>query len=433
MTVLANRAGMSSSTSGTGDITLSAALGAVPVNQCAFLDFATAGITNGAVVSYLVLDSNGGWECGHATYSSTGPKITGRTVSKSSNAGALLSLSGNNVQVYITALGEDIALLDSVPLAPAFDNDTSAASTGFVQQEITSRAYRNHVVNGDFEIWQRGTSASGTGSYIGVDHWFFSLAVSATVSRQTHTEGQTNVPGARYFMRLAFGTTGSPSNFRHIIEGLRKFNARQVTLSFYAKADAAFTWSPFLTQVYGTGGSPSAADNVAPQNVSVTTAWQRFQLVFTVGSFTGKTFGTTDTSDYLGIVFGEVSGRTVDLSDVQLEFGGIATAFERILPTETLLRCYRYYRVTTGQSNSEPTLYGYAAAGGNYGIDMRHPVPMRVAPSISLSGTASLVNCNPNIFALDTLHYALLITASSTGQVSMQPNSSYIATFSAEY
>jgi len=107
-TLLANRAGMSTTTTGTGDITLGSALGAVPVNQCAFLDFATAGITNGQTVSYLILDSNGGWECGHAAYNSTGPKLTGRTVSKSSNAGALLNLSGVNVQVYITALAEDM-------------------------------------------------------------------------------------------------------------------------------------------------------------------------------------------------------------------------------------------------------------------------------------------------------------------------------------
>jgi len=432
MTVLANRAGMSSATTGTGDITLSAALGAVPTNQCSFLDFATAGIVNGAAVSYLVLDSNGGWECGHATYSTTGPKITGRTLSKSST-GALLSLSGNNVQVYVSALAEDIALLDSVPLAPAFDNDTSAASTGFVQQEIASRSYRNHVINGDFEVWQRATSASGTGSYIGVDHWYFSLAVSATVSRQSHTVGQTDVPGARYFMRLAFGTTGAPSNLRHIIEGLRKFNARQVTLSFYAKADAACTWSCFLQQAYGSGGSPSGADNGASQNASLTTSWQRFQFQFTVGNFTGKTFGTIDTTDNLSIYFGEVSGRTIDVSDVQLEYGGIATAFERIPPTETLLRCYRYYRVTVGTANTEPTLYGYAAAGTNYGIVMRHPVPMRIQPTLSFSGTPSLTNCTVNIFTLDAFTYACLITASALGAVAIQPNNSYIMTVNAEY
>lgn len=104
---LANRAGMSSTTSGTGDITLGAALGAVSPNVCSYIDFGTAGITNGQLVSYLILDVNGAFEVGRATYNSTGPQITGRTVSKSSNSNALISLSGNE-QVFITALNEDI-------------------------------------------------------------------------------------------------------------------------------------------------------------------------------------------------------------------------------------------------------------------------------------------------------------------------------------
>jgi len=106
--VLADRAGMSSATTGTGStITLEAALGAVAPNVCSFQDFGTAGITNGQVVSYLIFDSNGNFEYGHATFSTSGPSLTGRTPLGSSNAGAAISLSGNQ-QVFLTALAEDI-------------------------------------------------------------------------------------------------------------------------------------------------------------------------------------------------------------------------------------------------------------------------------------------------------------------------------------
>jgi len=432
MTVLANRAGMSSTTTGTGDITLTAALGAVPTNQCSFLDFATAGVTNGAAVSYLVLDSNGGWECGHATYNSTGPKITGRTVSKSSNAGALLSLSGNNVQVYITALSEDIAILDSVPLAPAFDNDTSAASTAFVQQEITARASRNFIINGDFEVWQRGTSLTPAAAY-GPDRWRFDSGSTPTVSRQQHTEGQTNVPGATYFMRIAFGATGG-GNWRQPIEGLRKFNARQITVSFYAKADAACTLGLFLQQNYGTGGSPTAADNSATQNASITTSWQRFQFQFTVGNFTGKTFGTTATSDYLGVIFGDVANRTLDISDIQLEYGGLATAFERIHAVTTLARCYRYYRITSGIANGEPTCYGYGAASGNLGVSITFPVSMRITPTSATSGTPFVSNASSvTLVMVDPTCYLAFVILTATGAGVFHPNNSYRIAFTAEY
>lgn len=105
---LGNRGGMSSTTVGTGDVLLGAALGAVPPNVCSYIDFASAGLTNGQLVSYLILDSNGAWECGRATFSTIGPQITGRTVSKSSNSNAAINLTGSGVQVFISALTEDI-------------------------------------------------------------------------------------------------------------------------------------------------------------------------------------------------------------------------------------------------------------------------------------------------------------------------------------
>jgi hypothetical protein len=106
--VLGDRAGMSSAATGTGStITLEAALGAVAPNVCSFQDFGTAGITNGQPVSYLILDSNGNWEVGVATFSTSGPSLTGRTPTGSSNAGAAINLSGNQ-QVFIAALTANI-------------------------------------------------------------------------------------------------------------------------------------------------------------------------------------------------------------------------------------------------------------------------------------------------------------------------------------
>jgi hypothetical protein len=108
LAVLADRAGMNTTTVGTGGtLALGAALGAVPPNLCSFQDFPTAGITNGQIVSYVIFDTNTNWEVGRGTYSSTGPSLTGRTVLSSSNADAAISLTGN-AQIFISALAEDI-------------------------------------------------------------------------------------------------------------------------------------------------------------------------------------------------------------------------------------------------------------------------------------------------------------------------------------
>jgi hypothetical protein len=104
--ILADRAGMTSSTTGTGTLTLSGALGAAVVNTCSYQSFATAGITNGQTVSYLILDANGDWEVGRGVYTSSGTTLS-RSPLYSSNGGAAINLSGSE-QIFITALAEDL-------------------------------------------------------------------------------------------------------------------------------------------------------------------------------------------------------------------------------------------------------------------------------------------------------------------------------------
>ncbi len=105
MPVLFNRVGVSSTTTGSSTITLaSSGLPAgTSVNSCPFFSFSSAGVANGQVVPYLILDGNGNIEYGTGTYSSD--TLT-RTLG-ASNTGALLNLSGAS-QVFLTARSTDI-------------------------------------------------------------------------------------------------------------------------------------------------------------------------------------------------------------------------------------------------------------------------------------------------------------------------------------
>jgi hypothetical protein len=105
MANLFSRAGMATSTSGTGTITLGAALGAVALNLAAYQSFAGAGVADQTVVSYLILDSNQNWEIGTGTYTAGGTTLS-RTPKFSSNGGAAINLSGN-AQVFIVPIATD--------------------------------------------------------------------------------------------------------------------------------------------------------------------------------------------------------------------------------------------------------------------------------------------------------------------------------------
>jgi preprotein translocase subunit Sec61beta len=100
--VLGNRAKMSTSTTGTGTITLGSALSG-------YQTFAQAGITNGQTVRYTIEDGTN-FEIGSGVFTSSGTTLT-RNVTESSNSDNAINLSGSG-EVFITASAADIFVND---------------------------------------------------------------------------------------------------------------------------------------------------------------------------------------------------------------------------------------------------------------------------------------------------------------------------------
>jgi trimeric autotransporter adhesin len=118
MVTLVNRAKMSTSTTGTGTITLGSA-------ETGYQSFADAGVADGDVIRYVIEDGDA-WEIGSGTYTATGTTLS-RTVDESSNSDAALNLTGSAV-VFITAAAEDVfqgELIDENPSSP-----TAPSATG---------------------------------------------------------------------------------------------------------------------------------------------------------------------------------------------------------------------------------------------------------------------------------------------------------------
>ena len=111
--VLGNRAKMSTSTTGTGTITLGSALSG-------YQSFAQAGITNGQTVRYAIEDGTN-FEIGSGVFTSSGTTLT-RNVTESSNSDNAINLSGSG-EVFITASAADIFVNDGA---------TSLTTTGVI-------------------------------------------------------------------------------------------------------------------------------------------------------------------------------------------------------------------------------------------------------------------------------------------------------------
>jgi len=281
--------------------------------------------------------------------------------------------------------------------------NTAITSTGFTQNgdNISPvQSFRNKIINGNFDFWQRGTSTS-TGGYLS-DRWRTNVTGSTfTSSRQAFTLGQTDVPNEpSYFHRVVVTSVAGASNYCILyqpIESLRTFAGQTATLSFWAKADASKNMAVDFAQYFGSGGSPSSSvTGIGVTTCALTTSWQKFTITVSVPSISGKTLGT-DNNDWFGPNFwfdagsdynsrtnslGQQSG-TFDIAQVQLEVGSIATPFEvRPLGTELAL-CQRYYQ--TGYMRVRGTL-----TSGSIECSSQLPVTMRAQPTMTGTGINSL-------------------------------------------
>jgi hypothetical protein len=272
--------------------------------------------------------------------------------------------------------------------------------------------FRNRIINGNFDIWQRGTSfsLSAVPTYTS-DRWrvnYDGTGATRTLSRQTFTLGQTAVPGnPKYYLRWAQTVAGSDGTFNQLeqlIESVLTFAGQTVTVSFWAQAVSGTpTITMYTGQQFGTGGSPSTA--VYPANsptYTLSTSWQYFTWTTFLPSITGKTLGTNG-DDNVSFAFRAPSNATGtwNIASVQVEAGSIATPFEvRPYATELAL-CMRYFQksyditVAPGTITSVGTVgvMGQATIGAL--VPIVFPVPMK-------PGTVTTTIYNPTTGATGT-------------------------------
>lgn len=242
---------------------------------------------------------------------------------------------------------------------------------------------RNCIINGNFDIWQRGTTSTVTtaGSNYLTDRYIWNTSGNTTtVSRQAFTVGQTDVPyEPTYFHRIQItAAVAAQLSLEQRVEDVRTLAGRTATLSFYAKGAAGFTLNYSVAQNFGTGGSPSGGVSVGSGTVSLTTSWQKFTITFNVPSISGKTLGTNN-DHFLQVVWQMPASatNTFDLAQVQLEAGTVATPFERRFIGQELALCQRYYQ------HQVPT-WGTPRSSDNYIHSMGFfKVTMRISPVLT--------------------------------------------------
>jgi hypothetical protein len=287
------------------------------------------------------------------------------------------------------------------------DGDVYSASdvndiTGTINLLGSSVAYaagKNKIINGDFGVWQRGTSftVTTTKTYT-ADRWtseFGGTGATRTVSRQTFTPGTAPVAGyeGQFYLSYNRSVAGtSPGDYlTYRVEDVRTFAGQTATISFWAKANASMSLSDItFYQEFGSGGSGTTTTTTSAK--TITTSWARYTTTVSVPSISGKTIGT---SSDLAIYFVLPSSGTFtfDIWGVQLESGSTATAFQTATGTiqGELAACQRYferYSADAAANAAAPFAFGMASSTTVVVAQLRPYTTKRGNPTITFSGNA---------------------------------------------
>jgi hypothetical protein len=266
---------------------------------------------------------------------------------------------------------------------------TTIRTEDITDSSVQSLKNRNLIINGAMQVAQRGTSFTADNSYT-LDRWKSGDGTGGTpartLSKETFTLGQTDVPNAYYYLRhnQTSASTNGNSSLSQRIEDLTRFDGQTVTLSFYAKADSSINIDVRLIQNFGTGGSPSSNVQLT-ETVNIGTSWAKYTVTKTLGSLLGKTLGTDGVHTSflnLDIEFKPTATFIFDATLFQLEYGNVDTPFEHRSYGEELALCQRYYTEATPQM-----VHAYSST--EVSGKLSYPMTMRATPTGTIkSGTA---------------------------------------------
>jgi hypothetical protein len=265
--------------------------------------------------------------------------------------------------------------------------------------------FRNVLINGDFKVWQRGTSFTVTsGSPYTADRWCVTLGGTAnfSVSRQT-----ANLDGFQYCLRLQRTASNTNTSALYLSQPVETVNSiplanKQITFSFYARAGANFSAASSALNVRivtgtGTDGNYLVATLTGQAfqldtTATLTTSWQRFTYSVLVPSgvnqiqpvFFYTPVGTAGAAD------------NFDVAGVQLEQNYQATPFEQRPIGVELALCQRYYETSNGLVQ---VVGGSTGFGGNtYWSWVGYKVEKRIALNLVTNNTSNGVR----VFATDS-------------------------------
>ena len=286
---------------------------------------------------------------------------------------------------------------------------------------------RNMLINGDMSVAQREVTSYAVGdadAYKNVDRWkVFAANTAGRATMQQSTDAPSGFTNSLKFSCTTADTSiASNESFgiaQHIEAGTcartgtGTSDAKQITFSFYAKADSTKT---YVVQLLNNKHSSYIHNN---RTFTVTSSWQRFTMTFQADTTADSEFDGTLTdagfslsfylhagSDFTSATlasdwatgttnraagtqsFFSATSNTFFVTGCQLEIGGTATDFEHRTLADELRRCQRYFiRRTQADGEYPGAIVGFTTTSNFFNGVVQFETEMRAAPSLTSSGS----------------------------------------------
>jgi len=288
------------------------------------------------------------------------------------------------------------------------DTVTNISTKAPTSKAVFGMSRKNAIINGDMNIWQRGTSFDNPNGIYTADRWKTDSAVDTNVKllRSTTVPDASSSYSLRVEVMTATGGAGSYSDIKQQIEDYVFFRGKTVTLSCYVKCDA------------GVSGNILIVDSVGSDITAISaTTWTKYTVTRTIDAAATSLYPLLQiTRD------GQVVGKGINFAQAQLEVGSVATPFEFRPYQQELALCQRYYEKQKAVGNNPAYAIGYCYTTTEGHAALRF-VTKRAAPTTTVSAVddfalqiaATLIATTNITFSLTTLDCVKVVATVAAG------------------
>ena len=381
----------------------------------------------------------------------TAANNTSNTALTTANAATVTANSANTTATGIAGTA-NTALTNANAAVVTANTATSTANAATVTANSAlstvsglSGVNLNRIINGNFDIAQRGTSfAAIANSDYSLDRWAWGQAGAMVCTVTQSTDVPNNTFQSSYKVDVTtVDSSIAAGDYAFISQKIEGYNVRDLIGTTFA---VSFWVKSPKTGVHCVSFSNSGQNRsyIKEYTVAAVNTWEYKTVtvaggLITAGTWdwtngeglevgfslaTGSTYQTTSdawqTGDFLGTAnqVNVIDNTANDffLAGVQLEPGAVATPFERRPIGTELALCQRYYEVGTS------SWIGYATAGTGVGSHVSYAATKRAVPTLTTT-PFNYTNASGSSVANNTIYgFMPFGTTTATGGVIVYNN-----------